>query len=97
MYTQNVRQKYAPGPVIGRGGYGLVLGTVDRNTRDRFACKSIFVTELLNSADGPNIVRRLRNEISIMSHLAGHPNVREGTWHLPCQWFGWPSPSPANA
>ena len=30
---------------------------------------------LLQTADGPNILDRLRNEISIMSYLAGHPNI----------------------
>ena len=73
---QSVREKYAPGPVIGRGGYGLVLGAVDRNTKGRYACKSIFVTELLKTPDGPNIIVRIRNEISVMSYLAGHPHVR---------------------
>ena len=42
------------------------------------ACKTIDVKALRKTPDGPNIVGRLRNEIGIMSYLAGHPNVRGG-------------------
>ena len=73
---QDVRARYIPGPTLGRGGYGLVLGAVDRISQVRFACKSINVAELLETRDGPNTLGRLRNEIAIMSYLAGHPHVR---------------------
>ena len=73
---QDVRAKYEPGPTLGRGAFGVVFGCIDRATKERFACKSIGVAALLQTSDGPNAVGRIRNEISIMSSLAGHPNVR---------------------
>ena len=75
-FLQDVRDNYVPGPVLGRGAFGVVIGCVDRTTRERFACKSLNVAELLESRDGPHAVRRLRNEINIMSYLVGHPHVR---------------------
>ena len=62
--------------IIGRGVYGMVVECVNCVTKERYACKSINVTELLQTADGPNIVGRLCNEVNVMSYLAGHPNVR---------------------
>ena len=71
-----MRAKYAPGPSLGHGAFGIVLGCIDRSTKERFACKSISVAALLQTSDGPNTIGRIRNEISIMSYLVGHPNVR---------------------
>ena len=55
--------------------FGIVLGCVDKSTRTRFACKSIDIDALLRTKDGKNAIERVRNEVSIMSYLAGHPNV----------------------
>ena len=63
------------GPPLGKGAYGYVLGCVNRITKKRYACKTIDVKSLLLTRDGPNILGRLRNEITIMSYLAGHPNI----------------------
>ena len=73
--TEDVRSKYRPGPLLGKGAYGHVIGCVDLVTQQRYACKSVDVAALRGASDGPNIVRRLRNEIGVMSYLAGHPNI----------------------
>ena len=72
--TEDVRSKYRSGPLLGKGAYGQVIGCTNLNTKQRFACKSVDVASLLAN-DGPNVVRRLRNEIGVMSYLAGHPNI----------------------
>ena len=56
--------------------FGIVLGCVDKSTRTRFACKSIDIDALLRTRDGQNVIGLVRNEVTVMSHLAGHPNVR---------------------
>ena len=68
---QDVRAKHLPGPLLGKGAYGLVLGAVERTTKTRCACKSLDVKSLLKTRDGPNIIARLRNEIGVMGYLAG--------------------------
>ena len=37
----------------------------------RYACKTVDIKALQKTPDGPNTVSRLRNEIAIMSYLAG--------------------------
>lgn len=73
--TEDVMVKYAPGPVIGQGAYGIVISAVERSTRKRLACKVVVMPRLLATPDGPNVATRLRNEISVMAYLAGHPNI----------------------
>ena len=73
--SQDVRAKYRAGPKLGQGSWGTVLGVTDRATNKRFACKSIDVKSRLRTSDGPHLLDRLRNEISVMSYLAGHPNI----------------------
>ena len=68
---QEVHAKYRPGPLLGRGAYGTVLGCTNKTTRVRYACKSVNITALLKTHDGANVERRLRNEIGVMSYLAG--------------------------
>ena len=70
---QDVRAKYLSGPLLGKGSFGFVLGCTDRSTNVRYACKSIDAVGLLR--DGHHVVSRLRNEIGVMSYLAGHPNI----------------------
>ena len=67
--------------MLGKGAYGVVLGCTEKSTRDRFACKSVDVKALLKTRDGPNIERRLRNEIAIMSYLAGESAMRNDASH----------------
>ena len=66
-----VYAKYYSGPLIGEGANGVVMTCTEKATQARFACKAVNVGALLLTRDGPNIHRRLRNEIGIMSYLAG--------------------------
>ena len=70
-----MRNKYRPYSELGRGAYGVVIGCIERSTGEHLACKALDVTALLKTRDGPNIYRRLRAEIGVMSYLAGHPNI----------------------
>ena len=73
--TEDISARYRAGPVIGTGAYGIVIGCTEVTTGARYACKSVDVMRLLDTADGPNVAGRLRNEVAIMSYLAGHPNI----------------------
>ena len=75
LQTQAIGARYEPGKLVGRGADGCVLRCTNRETQAEWACKVIDVASLLQSRDGPNILNRLRNELSIMLYLAGHPNV----------------------
>ena len=68
--------------MLGRGAYGTVLGCTEKATRARYACKSVNVAALLKTHDGANIERRLRNEIGIMSYLAGESAKRNNASRL---------------
>ena len=73
--SQDSFSKYKPGSRLGKGAYGVVLNCTEVATNARFACKCVDVKALVKTRDGPNIERRLRNEISVMSYLVGHPNI----------------------
>lgn len=73
--TENIRVKYMFGSMLGRGAYGTVLACMEKSTRRVHACKIIKPSVLLRTADGPNAIGRLQNEIASMSYLAGHPNI----------------------
>jgi len=73
--TEDVLVKYAPGAKLGHGAYGTVLACTERTSGRRLACKVVDVHRLLATEDGPNVVGRLRNEINVMSFLAGHPHI----------------------
>ena len=72
---QDVRAKYRPVSELGRGAYGLVLCCLEKATGQHVACKAVDVIALLQTRDGPNIIRRLKAEVGVMSYLAGHPNI----------------------
>ena len=74
-FDQDVRAKYRPVSELGRGAYGLVIRCAEIVTGQHVACKAVDVAALLQTRDGPNIISRLRNEISVMSYLNGHPNI----------------------
>ena len=94
-----MRANYQAGPPLGKGAYGYVLGCVHRGTQQRFACKTIDIKSLLLTRDGPNILARLRTEITVMSYLAGHPNIvklvdvyetSENIFLVQARLRGWP-------
>lgn len=73
--TEDVTCKYNAGPKLGTGAYGIVVGCVDKLTFERFACKTIDLRRLHLASDKTAHVKRLRQEIAIMAHLAGHGNI----------------------
>ena len=73
--SQDSFSKYKPGTRLGKGAFGVVLNCTEVATKARFACKCVDVKALMATRDGANIERRLRNEISVMSYLVGHPNL----------------------
>ena len=48
---------------------------VHKKTQVRYAVKIINVTDLLKTEDGHFTVGRIRSEVAILMHLAGHPNI----------------------
>ena len=67
--------KYSLGSSLGKGAFGEVMSCTEMETRTCFACKCVDVQALSKTREGPNIKEHLRNEISIMSYLNGHPNI----------------------
>ena len=53
----------------------MVLNCTEVATKDCFACKCVDVKALKTTRDGDNVERGLRDEISIMAYLNGHPNI----------------------
>lgn len=70
--TELVQTKYVAGPHLGAGASGTVVGCTSIATNERFACKTIDVKRLANTRTG---IKQLRQELRIMTHLSGHPNV----------------------
>ncbi|KAI8471958.1 MAG: kinase-like domain-containing protein [Monoraphidium minutum] len=66
----DVHDRYEIKQVIGRGSYASTHVCVERATGRHFACKAI-VKEGLTGDER----RRVRREVSVMYHLAGHPNI----------------------
>ena len=73
--TEDVTSKYTSHKCIGSGAYSDVISCTEQATGNWFACKTIPVQKLLGTPDGPNVISRMRNEIAILAHLAGHPNI----------------------
>ena len=73
--TEDINTKYTFGSMLGYGAYGEVVACMEKITRRVNACKIMSPSRLLKTVDGPNIIKRLQNEIACMSYLAGHPNI----------------------
>ncbi|KAJ7199524.1 hypothetical protein O6H91_Y498100 [Diphasiastrum complanatum] len=71
--TEDLEVHYDLGPELGRGQFGLIRLCTDKQTGERFACKSIQKSKLVTAAD----VADVRREIRVMQRLAGHPNIVE--------------------
>ncbi|KIZ02568.1 hypothetical protein MNEG_5392 [Monoraphidium neglectum] len=66
----DIRGKYEIKSVLGRGSYATARVAVEKGTGRHFACKTICKKGLSEDEQ-----RRVRREVSVMYHLAGHPNV----------------------
>lgn len=69
-WTQ-VTDKYDLGEEIGRGEFGIAYLAIDKETRRRFACKSILKNNFRSYID----VEDVRREVEIMKVLPDHPNL----------------------
>jgi serine/threonine protein kinase len=66
-----LEDRYALGPQLGWGQFGVIRSCSDLVTGEALACKSIAKGRLVS----PDDVRGVRLEIDVMARLAGHPNV----------------------
>jgi serine/threonine protein kinase len=66
-----LEDRYALGPQLGWGQFGVIRSCSDLVTGEDLACKSIAKDRLVS----PDYVRGVRLEIEVMARLAGHPNV----------------------
>ncbi|KAL5225108.1 hypothetical protein ABZP36_011747 [Zizania latifolia] len=63
--------RYALGPQLGWGQFGVIRSCSDMVTGEALACKSIAKDRLVS----PDDVRGVKLEIEVMERLSGHPNV----------------------
>ena len=73
--TEDVTTRYKGGAILGTGAFSVVVECTDTTTDETYACKIIPVQALMATADGPSLVGRVRNELAVLTYLAGHPNV----------------------
>ncbi|KAK3131474.1 hypothetical protein QOZ80_6AG0506870 [Eleusine coracana subsp. coracana] len=66
-----LEDRYALGPQLGWGQFGVIRSCSDLVTGEPLACKSIAKDRLVS----PDDVRGVKLEIEVMARLAGHPNV----------------------
>ncbi|KAK6947864.1 Protein kinase domain [Dillenia turbinata] len=70
---EDVRATYIFGRELGRGQFGVTYLVTHKQTKERFACKSIATRKLVNRDD----IEDIRREVQIMHHLTGHRNIVE--------------------
>uniref|UniRef100_A0A0E0A4E3 Protein kinase domain-containing protein n=1 Tax=Oryza glumipatula TaxID=40148 RepID=A0A0E0A4E3_9ORYZ len=66
-----LEDRYALGPQLGWGQFGVIRSCSDMVTGEALACKSIAKDRLVS----PDDVRGVKLEIEVMARLSGHPNV----------------------
>ncbi|CAL5045438.1 unnamed protein product [Urochloa decumbens] len=66
-----LEDRYALGPQLGWGQFGVIRSCSDLVTGEALACKSIAKDRLVS----PDDVRGVKLEIEVMARLSGHPNV----------------------
>ncbi|KAI5056652.1 hypothetical protein GOP47_0028470 [Adiantum capillus-veneris] len=68
--SEDFEKLFELGNVLGKGQFGTTYLCVHRTSRLEFACKCYEKSKL-----SPLHVEDVRNEIGIMHHLSGHPNI----------------------
>jgi serine/threonine protein kinase/formylglycine-generating enzyme required for sulfatase activity len=69
VVTQSERERYEPGPEIGRGGLGRVV-----TAKDKVLGREVAIKEMLREADQPDVLKRFLREGEIAGRLS-HPNI----------------------
>ncbi|CAN1833541.1 Calcium-dependent protein kinase 24 [Linum perenne] len=67
----NIYEKYSLERELGRGEFGITYECVDKETGEKYACKTISKAKLRTEID----VEDVRREVEIMRHLPEHPNI----------------------
>ncbi|CAI0397100.1 unnamed protein product [Linum tenue] len=67
----NIHEKYTLQKELGRGEFGITYECVEKETGEKFACKTISKAKLRTEID----VEDVRREVEIMRHLPKHPNI----------------------
>ncbi|KAK4749471.1 hypothetical protein SAY87_026920 [Trapa incisa] len=68
---RDIKVRYELGRELGRGEFGTTYLCTDKETREKFACKSILKKKLRTVVD----IEDVRREVEIMKHLPKHPNI----------------------
>ncbi|KAK4272536.1 hypothetical protein QN277_021077 [Acacia crassicarpa] len=68
---REIELKYELGDELGRGEFGITYLCTDKQTAEKFACKSISKKKLRTAID----IEDVRREVEIMKHLPEHPNI----------------------
>lgn len=68
---QDIGSRYQLGNELGRGEFGITYLCIDKETGEKFACKSISKKKLRTAVD----VEDVRREVQIMRQMPPHPNV----------------------
>ncbi|CAN6586445.1 unnamed protein product [Malus baccata var. baccata] len=66
-----IEQRYELGRELGRGEFGITYLCTDKDSGEKFACKSISKKKLKTDVD----IEDVRREVEIMKHLPKHPNI----------------------
>ncbi|XP_010453327.1 PREDICTED: calcium-dependent protein kinase 7 [Camelina sativa] len=67
----DISLQYDLGREVGRGEFGITYLCTDKETGDKYACKSISKKKLRTAVD----IEDVRREVEIMKHMPKHPNV----------------------
>ncbi|KAG0477430.1 hypothetical protein HPP92_014271 [Vanilla planifolia] len=68
---RDIGRRYELGNELGRGEFGITYLCTDRETGEKFACKSISKKKLRTAVD----IEDVRREVEIMRRMPPHPNV----------------------
>lgn len=68
---REIEETYVLGNELGRGEFGITYLCTDRETGEKFACKSISKKKLRTAVD----IEDVRREVEIMKHMPKHPNI----------------------
>ncbi|KAF5750209.1 putative calcium-dependent protein kinase [Tripterygium wilfordii] len=66
-----IEKRYQLGRELGRGEFGVTYLCTDKETGEKFACKTISKKKLRSAVD----IEDVRREVEIMKHLPEHPNI----------------------